>query len=208
MTYLKTTLRPLLELPGYGEAQAPPALRHSQQAITLAAFAVAPLAMAVMAILTCIEVLMRYFLDNPLGWNVNFTEQYLMVGLSFLGLTVGYRTGGHVAVASIYDRLPPRGRKTVMMVAQAVMIASCIPIFISGFTAAQLSLGLNETPAVGGAELPLNYGLWKSLVPIGTGLFILTVLIDLIRESFSRERGPITEVADSELPVETGGEDR
>lgn len=207
MTDLKTAFHPLLELPGYHQTQAPPTLRRAQQIITLAAFAISALALTAMATLTCIEVLMRYFLDRPLGWNVTFTEQYLMVGLGFLGLTVGYRTGGHVAVASIYDRLPLRGRKAVIMVAQVVMVASTIPLFISGIIAAQLSFGLHETPAVGGAELPLNYGLWKSLVPIGTGLFILTVLIDLIREIFDRGRGPVTEVAEMIVPVETGGED-
>lgn len=194
MTDFTSAFTPLTQLPGYRSGEAPLPLRRIQQTITMAAFAFSALILTVMSVLTGIEVFMRYFFDRPLGWNVNFTEQYLMVGLTFFGITVAYRTAAHVAVASVYDRLPAATRKLVLLLSQAVIIAAVLPVMLNGAVAAGLSFGLNETPAVGGSELPLNYGLWKSLVPIGSALLILTVLIDFVRELCANWSTPITEV--------------
>lgn len=205
MTDLKSVFRPLTELPGYRTGEAPHGLRRIQQTITMISFVVSALILTVMSVLTGIEVFMRYFFDQPLGWNVNFTEQYLMVGLAFFGVTVAYRTAAHVAVASIYDRLPARTKKLVLLLSQAVIIAAVLPVLLNGAVAAGLSFGLNETPAVGGSELPLNYGLWKSLVPIGSALFIATVLIDFVRELCNDWSGPITDVTRPNRQTETEG---
>lgn len=200
-----SVFRPLTQLPGYRTGEAPLVLRRIQQTITMLAFIVSAVILTVMSVLTGIEVFMRYFFDRPLGWNVNFTEQYLMVGLAFFGVTVAYRLAGHVAVASIYDRLPERTKKLVLLLSQAVIIAAVLPVLLNGAVAAGISFGLNETPAVGGSELPLNYGLWKSLVPLGSALFIATVLIDFIRELCSDWSGPITDVTRPNRQTETEG---
>lgn len=197
MTNFRTAFRPLTELPGYRPGEAPNFLRRTQVAITIAAFAISALLLTLMAALTGVEVFMRYFFAKPLGWNVNFTEQYLMVGLAFFGITVAYRTGAHVAVASVYDRFPPRTKKAILVLSQAVIIAAALPILINGAVAAGFAFELNETPAVGGSELPISYGLWKSMVPIGGALLVITVLIDLLRELFSPWNTPLTEVAPS-----------
>lgn len=200
-----SVFRPLTQLPGYRTGEAPLVLRRIQQTITMLAFIVSAVILTVMSVLTGVEVFMRYFFDRPLGWNVNFTEQYLMVGLAFFGVTVAYRLAAHVAVASIYDRLPERTKKLVLLLSQAVIIAAVLPVLRNGAVAAGISFGLNETPAVGGSELPLNYGLWKSLVPLGSALFIATVLIDFIRELCSDWSGPITDVTRPNRQTETEG---
>ncbi|GAA1533674.1 TRAP transporter small permease [Brevibacterium picturae] len=200
-----SVFRPLTQLPGYRSGEAPLPLRRVQQTITMISFLISAVILTVMSVLTGIEVFMRYFFDRPLGWNVNFTEQYLMVGLAFFGVTVAYRLAGHVAVASIYDRLPDRTKKLVQLLSQAVIITAVLPVLVNGAVAAGISFGLNETPAVGGSELPLNYGLWKSLVPIGSALFIATVLIDFVRELCSDWSGPITDVTRPNRQTETEG---
>ncbi|MCF2570771.1 TRAP transporter small permease [Brevibacterium sp. UCMA 11754] len=202
MIDIKSAFRPLTQLPGYRTGEAPFPVRRLQQSITIAAFAISTLILVVMSVLTGVEVFMRYFFDQPLGWNVNFTEQYLMVGLTFFGVTVAYRTAAHVAVASVYDRLPASTRKLVLLLSQAVIIAAVLPVMLNGAVAAGLSFGLNETPAVGGSELPFNYGLWKSLVPIGSALLIITVLIDFVRELCADWSGPITEVTRPTMQTE------
>lgn len=204
MTDFKSTFAPLTQLPGYRSGEAPLPLRRIQQTITMAAFATSAAILTVMSILTGVEVFMRYFFDQPLGWNVNFTEQYLMVGLTFFGITVAYRTAAHVAVASIYDRLPATPRKLVLLLCQAVIIAAVLPVMFNGAVAADLSFGLDETPAVGGSELPLNYGLWKSLVPIGSALLVVTVLIDFVRELCASWSTPITEVTRPTMQTDVG----
>lgn len=205
MTDFKSVFRPLTQLPGYRTGEAPLPLRRIQQTITMIAFIISAVILTVMTVLTGVEVFMRYFFDLPLGWNVNFTEQYLMVGLAFFGVTVAYRLAAHVAVASIYDRLPERAKKLVQLLSQAVIIAAVLPVLLNGAVAAGISFGLNETPAVGGSELPLNYGLWKSLVPIGSALLITTVLIDFLRELCSDWSGPVTDVTRPNRQSETEG---
>lgn len=202
MPAYKSAFTPLTQLPGYRSGEAPLPLRRIQQTITISAFAISTLLLTAMSVLTSIEVFMRYFFDQPLGWNVNFTEQYLMVGLTFFGITVAYRTAAHVAVASVYDRFPATTRKLVLLLSQAIIITAVLPVMLNGAVAAGLSFGLNETPAVGGSELPLNYGLWKSLVPIGSALLIVTVLIDFVRELCADWSGPITEVTRPTMQTE------
>lgn len=203
MTDLKSAFRPLTQLPGYRTGEAPVLLSRIQQSITMISFITSAAILTIMSVLTGVEVFMRYFFDRPLGWNVNFTEQYLMVGLAFFGVTVAYRLAAHVAVASLYERLPERTRKWVLLLSQAVIISAVLPVMLNGAVAAGISFGLNETPAVGGSELPLNYGLWKSLVPIGSALFIVTVLIDFARELCGSWSGPITDVTRPKMQTET-----
>jgi TRAP-type C4-dicarboxylate transport system permease small subunit len=205
MPDFRTALLPLTDLPGYRRGEAPTSLRRVQQLITLIACAISAVVLTAMAVLTGVEVFMRYFFDQPLGWNVNFTEQYLMVALAFFGATVAYRTGAHVAVSSVYDRLPARLRKLVLLIAQLVIIGAVLPVMVNGAIAAELAFELNETPAVGGSELPLSYGLWKSLVPVGSALLIVTVLIDFIRELTGSWTGPLTEVATTNFDFEKEG---
>lgn len=203
MTDFKSAFRPLMELPGYRTGEAPVLFRRIQQSITTISFIISAMILTVMSVLTGIEVFLRYFFDRPLGWNVNFTEQYLMVGLAFFGVTVAYRLAAHVAVASLYERLPERTKKLVLLLSQAVIVAAVLPVLLNGAVAAGLSFGLNETPAVGGSELPLNYGLWKSLVPIGSALFIVSILIDFVRELCGSWSGPITDVTRPNMQTET-----
>jgi TRAP-type C4-dicarboxylate transport system permease small subunit len=68
-------------------------------------------ALCVMAILlvTAVDVVGRYVLNQALGWAYD-TALVLMVGTVFLSISSIQAARGHVAVEVLYDHLPPKGR--------------------------------------------------------------------------------------------------
>lgn len=182
------------ELPVGYRSQDHPVLDTIQNVLAWTGAFVGGVTLIAMVVLTSVEVIMRYFFTRPLGWNVAFTEQYLMVGLAFIGLTVAYRTGAHVAVLSFYERFSGRTRKVIMLFTHVLIMFGMALIVWNGAVAAWHAFSFNEVPPPGGSELPLPSGLWRSLVPIGAGMFFINIAVDFYRELTAPWNEPVTEV--------------
>ncbi|MFZ2526833.1 MAG: TRAP transporter small permease [Rhodococcus sp. (in: high G+C Gram-positive bacteria)] len=140
------------------------------------------MAIAVLAALTTIEVIARVGFGSPLGWNVGFVEQYLMMTIAFFGTVTAYRSGAHVAVVTIFERLPRPARKLLLILTYLVILVALGLLIYSGAQAAHFAYTTGQQPPPGMAELPWPTWWWKSIIPVASSLGFVVVVIDLYRE--------------------------
>ena len=151
---------------------------------------------ALMALLMIVEVALRYFFAAPLGWNVSFIQQYLMIGLVFLGLSYAYRSGSHISVDLLYDRGSPRLRKLMNFGSSIIMLITLGLIIWASLLATYDSWRLGEIPPPGGAELTWPTWTWRALIPLGATLMWVEVLYKMANDFF-REDSPQPQVTTS-----------
>jgi C4-dicarboxylate transporter DctQ subunit len=72
--------------------------------------------LALMTILTFVQVVLRYAFNSGLVWSLEATT-YLFAALILFGMSYGVRTQTHIAVDLVIRRLPKRAAKIVNLVA-------------------------------------------------------------------------------------------
>lgn len=159
-----------------------PRLDKVQNTISMVAGALAGVAIVLMAVLACAEVFSRAALGQPLGWNVSFTERYLLTATAFFGMVTAYRSGAHVAVTSIFGTLPHNAQKTLLIVTHAIVAVIFALLFWFGLEASLTALTLGEIPPKGATELSIPEWIWRSFIPIGSLMAFTVAVIDLFRE--------------------------
>lgn len=170
-----------------------PRLDGVENAISYAAGAVAGLAIVLMVVITCIEVVSRAVFGQPLGWNVSFTERYLLVGSAFFGIVTAYRTGSHVAVASIFGMLPLGVQKALQIMTHALVATIFALLFWYGLQATLSAAATGEIPPKGATELPIPEWIWRAFVPFGSVMGMAIAVIDLYRETTAPWRALATD---------------
>lgn len=170
-----------------------PRLDRIQNAISAVCGVTAGIAVIAIVLLTLSEVIARVIFSAPQGWSVTFIENYLMTATAFFGIVTAYRSGAHVAVVSLFNKLGPVPRKALLVIAYLVVILGMASIGIAGLSATIFSWTTGEAPVPGSAELRIPSWLWRSIVPVSMFLGIVVVLIDLIREASSSWSGPVTD---------------
>lgn len=159
-----------------------PKLDRFQNAISAACGIIAAIAVLGMAVVTLGEIAARSILNSPLGWSVAFVENILLPAAAFFGIVTAYRSGAHVAVVSVFERMNTVGRKAALLISYVLLLVGFSTLTVTGLTAALFAFQNGEGPAPGSAELLIPDGIWKSMVPISMGLGFALVAIDLWRE--------------------------
>jgi len=134
-----------------------------------------------MAANTVANVVGRYVF----GSSIFFSEELnriLIILITFAGISYAARHGRHIRMSAIYDTLPPRGRK-VMMILIASVTALCM------FGLAWYAFGFIRTSAGQGRLLPsLQIPVWWTLIwaPLGftlTGIqYALTAYKNIVED--------------------------
>lgn len=106
-------------------------IRNAGRALDTAIMAFTLLAVAILVALVAsvsFEVVMRYFLNRPTRWVVEFSE-YALLYLAFLAGAWVLREEGHVKVDMLVEILPPRIRAIVLLVTSLLGMATCAAFF-------------------------------------------------------------------------------
>lgn len=143
-------------------------------AITVALNAVVTFLMFLMCAVTIWQVFTRYVLNDASGWSEEVTR-YAMLWMVMIGSVVVIRTGGHVTVTVLIDRVSPKTLKWLLLLRDAAMLFVLVVITLYGVRFAAMN-SVQISPAM---DIPLNYiyaALW-----IGAGL--MAVMLVLVRLS-------------------------
>jgi TRAP-type C4-dicarboxylate transport system permease small subunit len=104
--------------------------------------------------------------------SIFFTEELnriLIILITFAGISYAARMGRHIRMSAIYDAMPPRLRKA-MMVAIALVTAAFM------FALCWYAIGFIETQASRGRVLPaLQIPVWWTIVWVPVGFFMTGV---------------------------------
>lgn len=135
--------------------------------------------LAAMTLVTFTQVVLRYVFDSGLIWALEATI-YLFGWLVLVGISIGVRTNGHIAVDFVSERLPPRGQRILALVAVALSLVYTALMFYGGWT---LVVQLRVFGSLA-QDIPLPRWVLLSSLPFGfalLGLRIVQVGIGVIR---------------------------
>jgi TRAP-type C4-dicarboxylate transport system permease small subunit len=160
-----------------------PTLDRVQNSVSAFCGVIAGAAVVSITLLTLAEVFARTAFSSPLGWSVSFIELYLLPVTAFFGLVAAYRSGAHVAVVSLFEKLGPRAQKLMLVLSYVVLIIGLLSIGIPGVHAVLAAVANGEGPGPGSSELVIPSAVWRAIVPISALFGLILVGIDLFREA-------------------------
>jgi len=137
-------------------------------------------------LLIAYAVVMRYFLNQPPPW-VDELVGYLLVAAVMLASADALLKGDHIAVDILTDRLPPRGRRIVLLAGLiAVSIAAAV-LVKEGWGMVAFS-GMVDLRSNGFLAAPM--WLPQLLVPIGAVMIVLAAIAAFL-DAWSGEARPV-----------------
>jgi TRAP-type C4-dicarboxylate transport system permease small subunit len=118
-----------------------------------------------MALNTIANVVGRFAFQSSLFFSEEL-NRVLIILITFAGISYAARQGRHIRMSAIYDEMPPRVRKALM-----VLIASVTAALM--FALCWWSIGYIQTQAGRGRLLPaLQIPVWWTLVWVPIGFFM------------------------------------
>jgi TRAP-type C4-dicarboxylate transport system permease small subunit len=153
-----------------------------------------------MAVNTCANVVARYVLGEGMFWSGE-VNRILIILITFAGIGYAARHGRHIRMSAIYDAIPPKGRKVLMIF--IALFTSVIMFFLCYH-----SVGYIETMHSRGRILPaLGIEIWWIYiwVPVGfaiTGIqYFLTAIKNFTSKDIYLSTGVVDGYADTEREV-------
>mgnify|MGYP001627967981 CR=1 FL=1 len=153
-----------------------------------------------MALNTCINVIARFAFGEGLFFSGEI-NRILIILITFAGLGYAARHGRHIRMSAIYDTLPTKGRKVLMIV---IALFTSMVMFFLCYYSVEYILNLYER----GRVLPaLGIPIWFIYVwvPIGfaiTGVqYVLTAIKNLVSKDVYLSTSVLDGYADTETEV-------
>lgn len=116
------------------------------------------------------QVFARYALAAAPSWSEE-VARYLMVWVTFLGAAAVLRSGGHITVGVLADRLPPRLRAAVLVVRDLVILFAAGVLALYGWRYAQ-AMGFQDS-----AALEISMSIPYAALWVGGGLIAVMVIL-------------------------------
>lgn len=139
-------------------------------------------AVAVMAVHICVDVLMRFLFNAPGENTLPLTTYYYMIAIAFMGVLAAEERRDHITVTVLVDRLSPAARLVVSVFAAVLTLLLLAAFAWYGF---QSAVGSFEDGEVAGAA---EMTVWPSrfLVPFGFAAYGVVLLMHLVQELTGR----------------------
>lgn len=127
--------------------------------------------LAVMVIITCLQVVLRYVFDSGIVWGLEATS-YAFLWMVLLGLSYGVRTNSHIAVDLLLMKLPGKSRRLVLLLSVALGLIYTLTMLYGTYIYVEslYQLGIDAQ------NIPLPKWLLSSGLPIGFLLLFLRFL--------------------------------
>ncbi len=140
-------------------------LRSIDRAVVAANRIVLMIALAAMSVIVFINVALRYLTNDSILWSEE-VARYLMVWLTFLGIGLVLRLGGHMAVDSLQEALPQAAARAMRLAVVALLAAFCLFMIWVGIDYVDRT-AVQSTPVT---EIPFSY--IAASIPLGFSLML------------------------------------
>ena len=141
------------------------------------ASSIAALLMFVIMVVVTADVFMRYALNRPFSFTYDLVGLYLLAGVFFFTLSDAFRDHAHVSVDILVSRFPPSVRRVTEIVVALCALFVFVLITFIGYERALENYQNGEVVA---GAIPWPTWMSTALVPIGCGLLVLRLLMQLI----------------------------
>lgn len=132
--------------------------------------------MVIMVIVIFFQVIMRYVFNNSLSWSEEL-GRYIFIWLSWLGVSIGARKGGHIRIEMLADRLPFRSCQVLNIISDLIVLAICFVLVYNGVYLIDKLLMIKAKSAPLGISQAWGY----AAVPVGCTIMIMRSLQSLWR---------------------------
>jgi TRAP-type transport system small permease protein len=122
--------------------------------------------LSLMSVLVIANVISRYAFSYSFTW-VEEVTRYMMIWATFLGAGLALRVGGHIAVDTLPQALPPGPARVVRSLIAAVIAGSLLAVIWFGIEYAEFGWE-QETPV-------LNWSFGKVYLAIPAGAVLMLV---------------------------------
>ncbi|MCB2191171.1 MAG: TRAP transporter small permease [Deltaproteobacteria bacterium] len=137
--------------------------------LVTAGAAAAGLIFLFMMVVVCVDVIMRYWFQSPMGWVVEVCE-YLLLYVTFLGAAWLLRRNGHVRVDLIYFYLSDKSIARLKLITAIAGTLACAILFIIGCEST-VDAYIRGNPEIKTLSIPK----WTLLWVIPYGSLMLTI---------------------------------
>lgn len=132
---------------------------------------------ALIGVMTLQIVSRVFFTATP--WTEELAR-FLLVWMTFLGATLAYQRGRHIAVTVVVDLLPPPLRRVCRAATSLVAIGFLAVLVIVGYAYMDLQ-SFQTSPSL---RIPMNYV--YAVIPASAALMIWFALVDLLEACCAR----------------------
>lgn len=129
-------------------------------------------ALAVMTVVVFVQVIFR-MISASLPWSEELAR-YLMIYMTYLGVSVGVKRKSHIAVEFLVDRFPAKVQDAVEIVTNTICIICCAIIILYGVQLVEITM-MQKSPAM---QIPMGIA-YFSLV-LGGALMIIHFVINTL----------------------------
>lgn len=158
------TLRRVLQVPWR-------AFQYVSNALAITATVISGIVIVVTMVAIGVDILLRNVRGAPLGGVVEFSEVGLVV-LAFFAIGAAQRTDSHIAVTSVFARLPKVGQQVAHVVVTLVGVLVCAVLFWASLRMAITSVQTGEF-RLGAARAPM----WPARSAVAAGFLVWGALL-------------------------------
>ena len=155
---------------------------------------VAAVALVVLTFVTAIGVFKRYVLKDPILWQEEVSA-FCQVWMIYLGASVGFRAGSHVAIEMLVEALPEGAQKVIENIIDVLVT------FILVFLCVKCQAYITQVFGRSGRPTPIlriPYTLIYGIAPVGCALMVVSYFVSRYAPAFTKS---------IELPEKAGGEE-
>jgi C4-dicarboxylate transporter DctQ subunit len=127
--------------------------------------------LALMTLLTFLQVVMRYAFNSGYSWALELTTVFFAM-MIFVGISYGVRVGAHIGVDALVKKLPPGLRRaTSIVVVLLCLIYAGMVIYGSWIYVSKMKMVGIELE-----DLPIPIWVVRSVLPLGYALLALRLV--------------------------------
>lgn len=82
--------------------------------------------------LVFVQIIMRYIFNNSLSWSEELAR-YIFIWQIWLGVSFAQRSGSHIKISLLTDRLPTGGQNFCLLLSTTIWLAFCLFLVKYGF---------------------------------------------------------------------------
>ncbi len=118
-------------------------------------------------ITVCIDVVMRYFFNRPIGWVLQFSE-YILLYIPFLAAAYVFREESHIRIDILICRLSDKARNVMNMITS---IMGCLVLLILSYYGSYVTFDFYQRKVPTLKYIKIPEFLVIMVIPVGCLLF-------------------------------------
>lgn len=133
------------------------------------------IALMIVTFLLFINIILRFFFSSGITWAEEFIR-YGIIWITFIGSSVCFQRGTHVAVDLLLDFVPAKGKKVLSFIIHVLAIIFMIFIIKYGIDLVNFSKSTGQLAAALQIEMYWVY----MAIPFGAALSLIQIIFQLI----------------------------